>query len=134
MKHISLLFLILSAYTNFAQTKPHIQAGDVQQLATTYQQCLDKGENMYGCAVVYYTQLDSCLNLAYKQLRNKLDKNQQVTLKLEELSWLKTRDQKFKTIEQTNTVQGRDGDMIVQDKKDAIVKERVLQLIKKLDN
>jgi len=134
MKYVSLLFLALSTYTNFAQTKKQMQASDIQQLDTIYQHCLDKGQNMYGCTITYYNVLDSCLNVAYKQLRNKLDKTQQLTLQQEELSWLKTRDQKFKSIDKNNNYPGQDGEMMKQNQKDAIVKERVLQLIKKLAN
>lgn len=134
MKNLSLLFLTLVTSLSIAQTKKQIQAKDIQQLDTIYQHCLNKGENMYGCTVTYYNLLDSCLNVAYKQLHNKLGKTQQLSLKQEELDWLKTRDQKFKAIDKNNSYPGQDGEMMKQNQKDAIVKERVLQLIKKLAN
>lgn len=132
MKQISFFILVLSTAVCFAQAKPNLQASQIQQLATNYQTCLDKGENMYGCAVTYYKVLDSCLNLAYRQLNHKLDRTQQQNLKLDELTWLRTRDKKFKAIDQTNNP-GKDGEMIKQDQKNTIVKERVLLLVKKLN-
>lgn len=87
---------------------------------------------MLGCANAYYKLMDSCLNVAYRQLIKTLDNSSKEALKKEEIIWLKTRDKKFKLIEKANKMEGQDGEMVRTDKKADFVKERVLVLIKRL--
>jgi len=134
MKHISLLFLVLSTSICFAQKVVYIQESQVEQLANNCQTCLDKGKNKYGCTVAYYQVLDSCLKVAYKQVRDNMYGAQQQEFKLESLKWLRLRDQKFKAIDEDNTYKGKDVQIVKQNQKNAIVKERILFLIKKAEN
>ena len=74
----------------------------IEQLQTKNQKCLDKGLNMYGCSVHYLQQADSMLNVAYRVLRKRMSPEQKLTLKQEQLVWLKQRDLKFTAIDHEN--------------------------------
>ena len=88
---------------------------------------------MVGCSKEFYKSMDSCLNVAYRQLKEKLDPTSKATLRKEQLAWLKVRDRKFRQIDRTNKEEGQDGDMFRQDEKARLVKDRVLILIKRLN-
>lgn len=77
-----------------AQTLKSLQAE-----ADAYQKCLDKGENMKGCAEDYYTLADHHLNTVYKKLMAKLTGTEKLQLKEEQRKWLKKRDTEFKKIQ-----------------------------------
>jgi uncharacterized protein YecT (DUF1311 family) len=98
-----------------------------------YQNCLDKGEYMYGCSIHYYNQMDSCLNVIYNQSMRLLKENSKEKLKKEQLIWLKSREHTFELIDKTNKDEGQDGEMIRKDLKADYVKERVLFLIQRIE-
>ncbi|WP_284653547.1 lysozyme inhibitor LprI family protein [Flavobacterium terrisoli] len=107
----------------------------VKDLEVSYQKCLDKGQDMRGCAVIYYTKTDSLLNVAYKKLRKKLNDSEKSKLKTEQLAWLKKRDQYFKKeysklkTEKNFEEGSSDFDMVYYDKKSQFVMKRVKELI-----
>ncbi|HEX7414881.1 MAG TPA: lysozyme inhibitor LprI family protein [Bacteroidia bacterium] len=130
----SLFILLFSSSFMFVCAQTNIKAKDIALIDKNYQVCLDSGQYMGGCSYTYYNQMDSCLNVAYKQLQKKLDKTAKAALKKEQVDWLKTRDQEFKSIDQTNKMEGRDGEMIRESEKAQVVKKRVLVLITKIES
>ncbi|WP_281234145.1 lysozyme inhibitor LprI family protein [Flavobacterium gelatinilyticum] len=109
----------------------------VYKMKSDYQKCLDKGIDMRGCALDYYNQSDSLLNVAYKNLKTKISSKEQSKLKKEQLEWLKKRDQFFQKVysdtkKQGNFIEGtQDFDMIIYDEQARFVFGRVKELIKK---
>jgi uncharacterized protein YecT (DUF1311 family) len=114
-------------------SQTRIKESDLKKVETDYKLCLDEGAFMLGCSKEFYKDLDSCLNVVYKQLKEKLDASSKAALKKEQLGWLKTRDLKFQQIDRTNKEEGQDGKMFRQDEKAAFVRDRVLILIKRLN-
>jgi hypothetical protein len=55
-------------------------------------------------------------------------------LEKEQNIWLKKRDRRFKAIDQKNTMEGRDGQMMRQSEKAHFVKARALDLIRRGHN
>ena len=110
----------------------------VKDMEISYQKCLDKGQDMRGCAVIYYTKSDSILNVVYKKLRKKLNDSEKEKLKAEQVAWLKKRDQYFKKeyskLKKENDFEegSSDFDMVYYDKKSQFVIKRVKELISKL--
>jgi uncharacterized protein YecT (DUF1311 family) len=130
-KSIIIIFITLSFNCNSQTLKT------IEEIETSYQNCLDKGDNMKGCSVEYYKKADSILNVAYKKLKLKLSIEEQSSLKAEQLEWLKKRDKYFQKIYSETKKEGdfiegsNDFDMIVIDKKAEFVFERVKVLIKR---
>ena len=125
-----ILVFVLFGYCSFGQT---VKTMDV--LETSYQACLDKGVNMLNCSKMYYQQLDSILNLVYKKLRKKMTPSQSSKLKAVQLKWLESRDKYFENIvldPEEQALGKEDKEMIIIDKKSDYIKERVIELIKKL--
>ena len=130
-KSITIILIIISFNCNSQTLKT------IEKIESSYQNCLDKGDNMKGCSVEYYKKADSLLNVAYKKLRLKLSVKEQSSLKAEQLEWLKKRDKYFKKVYSETKKEGdfiegsNDFDMIVIDKKAEFVFERVKVLIKR---
>lgn len=104
---------------------------DLNILKVQNQKCLDKGEDMLGCSRKYYIQMDSLLNVVYKNCRSKLSLIQQQELKKKQLLWLANRDIKFKKIDSENSGLGNGLDDLMaktQEKAD-FVSERISFLI-----
>jgi len=78
--------------------------------------------------------MDSCLTVAYKQLLTKSDKSAKGALKKEQAAWVKNQNKEFNTIDHSTKIEGRDGEMEIEDEKAKFIKERVLVLISKLEN
>ncbi|WP_278251848.1 lysozyme inhibitor LprI family protein [Sabulibacter ruber] len=95
---------------------------------------------MLGCSQLYYSQMDSLLNVVYNKLRRPLDPSGKAALKNEQLKWLGKRDAYFKKVdkeyaaENSNGFAGNDSRMIAIDDKAQFVRKRVEELIKKLGN
>ncbi len=95
---------------------------------------------MLGCSQLYYTQMDSCLNVVYNELRRPLDQTGKAALKDEQIKWLGKRDVFFKKVDQEYAAEnssgfaGNDSRMIAIDEKAQFVRKRVEELIQKLDN
>ncbi|CAD0004516.1 lysozyme inhibitor LprI family protein [Flavobacterium chungangense] len=130
-KSITIILIILSFNCNSQTLKT------IEKIESSYQICLDKGDNMKGCSVEYYKKSDSLLNVAYKKLKQKLSIEKQSSLKTEQLEWLKKRDKYFQKVYSETKKEGdfiegsNDFDMIVIDKKAEFVFERVKLLIKR---
>ncbi len=133
MKKLACLLILCSLNVN-SQTLKSLQAE-----ADAYQKCLDKGENMKGCAEDYYTLADHHLNTVYKKLMAKLTGAEKLQLKEEQRKWLKKRDNKFKKIHrEANEVfdcgyMCQDYLMTVANNEADFVLERVKVLIKRLE-
>ena len=132
-------FLFCISLTGIAQTEKTIDS-----LETQYQNCLDKGEYMFGCTKKFYSQIDSMLNVVYFKLRSTLDTTQKAKLKIEQKAWLIKRDtyfkktlKEFKTKNPDNSPYGsafgaQDDAMFMYDDNAKFVKDRILTLIKRL--
>jgi uncharacterized protein YecT (DUF1311 family) len=108
----------------------------VEQIKAANQKCLDKGENMYECALEYYFQADSLLNVVYKKLRQTLNAEEQLKLKTVQLQWLKKRDKYFQKVITETKKECDEGSYIFrtsveQQEADYVIK-RVIELINKL--
>ena len=131
-KSILLFFILFSFHCN-SQTLE-----TVSKLKTSYQHCLDSGNGMKNCSVVYYNQSDSLLNVTYKNLKLKLSSKEQSKLKKEQLDWIKKRDLSFEKV-YSDTKKGgnfsegsKDFDMVVYDEQANYVFGRVKELIKRI--
>lgn len=122
-----LIITILFAGTISAQNFNN----DLKKLNLQNQECLDKGENMLGCSQKYYAQIDSLLNVVYKNIKKGLNESQQLDLKNKQLAWIKNRDLKFKKIDIQNTGHGNglDDIMVKTQRKADFVAERISFLI-----
>jgi uncharacterized protein YecT (DUF1311 family) len=131
-KKIIVIFILTFNLYGYSQTLKK-----VEELENKYQKCLDKGDAMKKCSVDFYATSDSLLNVAYKNLRIKLNATEQNNLKIEQQKWLKNRDTYFKKafIEAKNDnngeTQGEDFQMFYFDKKSTFVMNRVKELITK---
>jgi uncharacterized protein YecT (DUF1311 family) len=99
-------------FTFFAFLTLTSQAQTLRDLTTIdkkYQTCLDKGTNMLACSQLYYSQMDSLLNVTYNQLRRPLDQSGKAALKNEQLKWLGKRDVYFKKVEKEYTAANSNG-------------------------
>jgi uncharacterized protein YecT (DUF1311 family) len=130
MKLTVTLFLFFVSVHALAQTND-----DVNMLQQRYQKCLDSGQAMRNCALVFFNQMDSLLNLAYNQLRSNSDSIQKNNLKDDQKDWLMSRDNYFKKtkadLKGKAKTMTQDAEMMMHDKNAAFVKTRVLELIKK---
>ncbi len=130
-KSILLVFVLASMYCN-SQTLE-----TVYKMKSDYQKCLNKGQNMRNCALEYYNQSDSLLNVSYKNLKSKISSKVQSKLKKEQLEWLKKRDQFFQKVysdtkKEGNFIEGtQDFEMIIYDEQAKFVFGRVKELINK---
>ncbi|MGN7809630.1 lysozyme inhibitor LprI family protein [Flavobacterium sp. 22076] len=130
-KSILLVFVLASMYCN-SQTLE-----TVYKMKSDYQKCLNKGQNMRNCALEYYNQSDSLLNVSYKSLKSKISSKEQSKLKKEQLEWLKKRDQFFQKVysdtkKEGNFIEGtQDFEMIIYDEQAKFVFGRVKELINK---
>lgn len=127
------IFFILLAFQCNAQT-----IETVNKVKNAYQTCLNSGSGMKNCAIEYYNQSDSLLNLAYKNLKLKLSSKEQSRLKKEQLDWVKKRDLYFEKVysdikKEGHFIEGSsDFDMVVFDEKANYVFTRVKELIKRI--
>lgn len=127
------IFFILLAFQCNAQTME-----TVNKVKNAYQTCLNSGSGMKNCAIEYYNQSDSLLNVAYKNLKLKLSSKEQSRLKKEQIDWVKKRDLYFEKVYSDNKKEGHfiegssDFDMVVFDEKANYVFTRVKELIKRI--
>lgn len=112
---------------------------DISNFETEYQACLDKGIDMQGCSVSYYQKSDSLLNVVYKQLKLKLNLQEQSVLRSEQKKWLVYRDIYFKKAyleakkENGDSDKGHNFIMFLYDKKMNYVLNRVKELSIRLE-
>lgn len=137
-KIISFLTLFLIYSGAYAQ-----QGRSLDELQHAYQTCLDTGNNGYGCAVGFYQQMDSLLNVVYNGIRVKANPEQKENLKDEQLEWLAKRDLYFKKTflavkknspgaTPTNLAKAsKDDKMIMYGANATYVKSRVAELMKR---
>lgn len=127
-----MFFILFSFYSNGQTLKT------ITKLETTHQKCLDSGVGMRNCSLKYFNQSDSLLNVAYKNLRLKLNPEEKSELKKQQLAWLKKRDQYFKKVYSDTKKEGYfeegtlDFEMVIFDLQADYVFARVKELIKKI--
>ncbi|NLR64914.1 DUF1311 domain-containing protein [Chitinophaga varians] len=121
------VFLCGNAYSQSRQAA-------LDTLENRYQRCLSTS-NSYGCALVYYKQLDSLLHSTLQRLYSQIEPNRLHTLQIEQGAWEEKKDAYFRKIDERvekmhkSTMDGLDDDMISTDNKAAYVKERVTALL-----
>lgn len=131
MKLLTAYILLISFYSN-AQTLE-----SVNKLADNHQKCLDAGVNMQGCSKLFYHEMDSLLNLAYFNLKNRLTESEKPSLKKEQRLWLKKRDRYFEDQEKTFQKNFKSGEwgsdmfVTVYYNDAQFVRKRVVELIKR---
>lgn len=128
-----LLFLsLMVGVKTYAQTRRSV----VDSLERTYQLCLAQSRYTYGCALEYYQQMDSMLDIVYRRLYTSLDTSRRRNLKVEQGLWLEKKESYFKLLDarvekfRGKTLAGLDDQAITTDQKAAYIKERVTALIK----
>ena len=130
LKNIILITIITLNFCGYSQTLKK-----VEELENKYQECLDSGIGMKNCSINFYSTSDSLLNVAYKNLKIKLNTTEQNNLKIEQQKWLKKRDAYFKKAfveaknENSGDTESSDFQMFYFDKKSTFVIERVKELI-----
>lgn len=128
-----LLFLsLMVGVKTYAQTRRSV----VDSLESTYQLCLAQSRYTYGCALEYYHQMDSMLDIVYRRLYTSLDTSRRSNLKVEQGLWVEKKESYFKLLDarvekfRGKTLAGLDDQAITTDQKAAYIKERVTALIK----
>jgi uncharacterized protein YecT (DUF1311 family) len=108
----------------------------LKNLDSKHQTCLDKGEAMMLCSYAYSKQMDSLLNVVYKDLMKGYNEDQQNKLRTEERQWIKKRDQELKKVystvnklRETNEFVPQDERMFAYAEEANFVRKRVLELI-----
>jgi len=126
---ITLIFVILLfSYSSFAQPAKAIQKYD-----SLYHSCLDKGQDMYGCSMVYYNEMDSMLHVVYKMARVRLDTTVRKNLNREQRQWIADRDTYFKTLATKDYgTEGKDREMMMEDDKASYIRKRTIELLNRL--
>ncbi|MFY0253015.1 hypothetical protein ACDQ55_03585 [Chitinophaga sp. 30R24] len=131
MRNLILTLAVFLCTNAYAQTSPSA----LDTLANRYQLCLGNSQHPYDCAVIYYRQLDSLLNLALQRLYANLAPDKQRQLQLEQGFWEEKKEEYFKKIDERvekihkRTMEGLDDDMISTDNKAAFLKERLTKLL-----
>jgi len=135
-KQNGLIIVIIISLTQIYAQVVSAQTQYIKHIDSIEQTCLDRGDNMLGCTLTYYHQMDSMLNVTYKSLKVKVDNNSRGILRKEQRNWLSQRDKKFKEIDKDiakGDIGGSDAEMIATDKKAAFVRERVMVLTQRLE-
>ena len=134
MKILLLLMPLCISLNVFSQ----VSKTTVDSLELRYQHCLGDGNNVYNCALQYYTQMDSLLNTVYRQLYSKLDNNRRESLQVSQQVWVERKEAYFRNIEiraekkRPLTLPGLNDDMIVTDNKAEYLKVRVIELLENI--
>lgn len=132
MKQLLITIITLIGLSSPGFTQSRIDESDIKMIEKRYQSCLNDGSYMLGCSKDFYNEMDSCLNVAYKQLREKLDEPSKAALKREQLNWIKARDLNFEQIDRANLEEGQDGEMFRKAEKANFVRDRVLVLVRRI--
>ena len=112
----------------------------LEKLSTEHQKCLDSGIAMMNCSQKYAVQMDSMLNVVYKDLMDKYNKPDQEKLKAEERNWIKERDVQLEKIWASVNSANQEGfapeddRMIAYEEEADFIKLRVEELIRKLES
>jgi uncharacterized protein YecT (DUF1311 family) len=127
--------LSIATWESVAQftTQPTITPTFIEHLEDLHQTCLDRGENMWNCSNDFYNQMDSLLNVVYRNIKNKSTSEAAKSLKQDELKWLEKRNKEFIRIDKEKDVKNlgvTDASMVAIDQKAEYVKDRVLFLLK----
>ncbi|RZL51243.1 MAG: DUF1311 domain-containing protein [Pedobacter sp.] len=132
MRKVSIVLIsFLIYFSSPCLSQERIKEANIKSIDQHYHSCLDKGENMLGCSITYYHEMDSCLNIAYKQLRKKLNEPSKIALKKEQLAWLKARDHKFSEIDAAYKGDVQDNKMFRFDEKANFVRWRTIVLLER---
>ena len=129
-----IIVMILNVSICCAQTANQIEK-QIDKLDAVHQECLDEGVNMPNCATIFYSQMDSILNVVYKRLKKQMDTAEFKELKRSQVAWLKKRDSQFKEFDleaQQNELGVDVGTTLAFNKKSFVVIERVKYLLKSL--
>lgn len=87
MKTAFLTLLILITLCSFknVHAQKEVTPQLLEQLDSLHQNCLDKGKNMWNCADAFNKQVDSLLNIVYREIKSTTTAEKFQTLKKEQL-------------------------------------------------
>ncbi len=112
----------------------------LSELEIKHQQELDKGELMMQIESEYGNKMDSMLNVVYKDLLSQTEESQKERIRIKQREWIKERDSVFKEVWkplnsmiEMNGFAPQDERMFVYSKEAKFIKERVIELINKLE-
>ncbi len=133
---IGFVFFILVGFTfsSIGQIPKEQIKKELSSMNNIHQQCLDKGDDMLGCATVFYNQMDSMLNVVYRQFRAQLDTVKFKQLKKEQLQWLADRNKNFKQLDKeagSNELGSDVGHIYSENQKAAFIYDRIIFLLEK---
>lgn len=137
MKKGLIIFLLLCFYSmnGFAQS-----VHTVDSIETAYHNCLDKGTFMSDCSRKFHTQMDSMLNVAYRNLMQTCNEIEKANLIAEQKQWLIKRNVCFrKSLAKSGkelkeeSITPQDNEMFRIDNDAYFVKKRVVQLLKAIN-
>lgn len=74
----------------------------LMKLSSQNLECLDAEKNVLECSQKYYKQLDSLLNVVYKNIQENLNETKKQDLQNRQQIWIKSRDIQFKKIDIQN--------------------------------
>jgi uncharacterized protein YecT (DUF1311 family) len=132
MRKLLLFLSLMVGVKSFAQNRRAV----IDSLERNYQRCLTQSRYTYGCALEYYQQMDSMLDIVYRQLYTSLDTSRRRNLKVEQGLWQEKKESYFRLLDtrvekfRSKTLAGLDDQAIATDHKAAYIKERVTALIK----
>lgn len=137
-----IFFILLFTSVVFSESGYGQTGKTIIRLQEAEQACLDSGVNMLGCTRNFYSQMDSLLNVVYKNLRGTLESSQKSLLKKEQKLWLQKRDAYFKKTlsefkkKNPNRTEGtaQDDAMYMYESNAEFVKNRILNLLGRFKN
>ena len=137
VKQLALFIIFLVVFMTSCSQKKSIQySKTLNELANSHQKSIDKGQSMMADTRKYSIQMDSMLNLVYKDLIVRLNEVEKDSLITEQRKWLKNRDAEFRnyslSLDTVRDILGfipRDDRMFVYDKQGEYIRLRVLELV-----
>ena len=137
VKQLALFIIFLVVFMTSCSQKKSIQySKTLNELANSHQKSIDKDQSMMADTRKYSIQMDSMLNLVYKDLIVRLNEVEKDSLITEQRKWLKNRDAEFRnyslSLDTVRDILGfipRDDRMFVYDKQGEYIRLRVLELV-----
>ena len=81
-----LIFILAFMFLNSGVSVFGQDKNTIKNLENQCQACLDKGQYMLGCSKIYYSLMDSLLNVVYNKLISSCDSTQRRNLKVQQIN------------------------------------------------
>lgn len=134
LRYLTVIAMALCCQWPAVTRAQSVTPASLERIASRHQACLDSGVRMLDCATGYYATMDSLLNVVYVRLRRGLTADRKDALRKEQLDWLRRRDALGETVKRENQrdgITGSDGWMIVYDRQAELIRDRILELLKR---